>query len=135
MRLHGHASRLTVVVGETLQHHHRPVYTEIVHRAHKLGVAGATVLRGHEGFGSSQRLHVGKLTSLAEDVPVVVIIVDTRPKIDELVAALADLPDRGITTIDEIEVYRYLRDRPHAAPTDSTAPSTDGSAGRWWRHH
>jgi PII-like signaling protein len=33
MRLQGPAKRLTILVGETDQWRHRPLYTEIVHRA------------------------------------------------------------------------------------------------------
>src|SRR2546422_732529 len=55
MRLHGPACRLTVFVGESHQWRHRPVYAEIVHRAHRAGLAGASVFRGVEGFGASSR--------------------------------------------------------------------------------
>lgn len=51
MMLQGAAKRLTVLVGETDQWHHKPLYTEIVHRAHAAEMAGATVLRGIEGYG------------------------------------------------------------------------------------
>jgi hypothetical protein len=49
VRLEGAALRLTVYVGEDDRWHHRPVYTEIVHRAHAAGLAGASVFRGIEG--------------------------------------------------------------------------------------
>jgi PII-like signaling protein len=48
MTLSGAALRLTIMVGESDQWHHRPLFTEIVHRAHAAGLAGATVLRGSE---------------------------------------------------------------------------------------
>ena len=49
----GTALRLTVLVGENDTWHHRPLYSEIVHRAHAAGLAGASVFRGIEGFGAS----------------------------------------------------------------------------------
>lgn len=52
MTLKGLATRLTIMVGESDQAHHHPVYTEIVHRAHKAGLAGASVFRGIEGSAS-----------------------------------------------------------------------------------
>ncbi len=48
-RLTGRALRVTIFIGETDLWHHRPVYTEIVHRARKAGLAGASVFRGSRG--------------------------------------------------------------------------------------
>lgn len=47
------ALRLTILIGESDLWHHKPVYAEIVHRAHAAGLAGASVFRGIEGFGAS----------------------------------------------------------------------------------
>ena len=65
MTLEGPATRLTVMVGESDQAHHHPVYTEIVHRAHKAGLAGASVFRGIEGYGKSNHIHTTRLLSRA----------------------------------------------------------------------
>jgi uncharacterized protein len=64
VRLQGPAKRLTRLVGETDRWHHRPLYTEIVYRAHAAGLAGATVLRGIEGYGASRHLHTSRILSL-----------------------------------------------------------------------
>lgn len=57
MTLRGPASRLTIMVGESDQVHHHPVYTEIVHLAHRAGLDGASAFRGIEGFGKSNHIH------------------------------------------------------------------------------
>jgi len=46
MTLRGPATRLTILVKESDQWRRRPLYTEIVHRAHETGLAGASVFRG-----------------------------------------------------------------------------------------
>src|SRR5436189_4774297 len=81
VRLAGRAVRLSIFVGEGDLWHHKPVYAEIVHRAHKAGLAGATVVRGLEGFGASSRIHGPHLFRLSEDLPLLVVIVDTEERI------------------------------------------------------
>lgn len=108
MRLHGRAYRLTVFVGEDDQYHHRPLYSEIVHRAHKHGLAGASVFRGIEGFGASTHIHTSRILSLSDDLPLVIVIVDTEEKINGFLPELDDLIDEGLIVVDEVEVYRYV---------------------------
>ncbi|MEV0274074.1 DUF190 domain-containing protein [Hamadaea sp. NPDC050747] len=97
--------RLTILVGEDDQWHHRPLYTEIVHRAHQAGLAGASVFRGVEGFGASSRIHTSRLLSLAENLPCSVVIVDTEDTVRAFVSSLDDLPI-GLAMLDPVEVVR-----------------------------
>lgn len=107
MKLHGPALRLTVLVGEDDIWHHRPLYTEIVHRAHRAGLAGATVLRGIEGYGASSRIHTTRLLSLSEDLPIAVVIVDTDDRVRAFLPQLDELVTEGLVVIDRVEVISY----------------------------
>ncbi|CAM5690560.1 hypothetical protein SAFG77S_04701 [Streptomyces afghaniensis] len=106
-RLTGRALRLTVFVGENDTWHHKPLYSEIVHRAHAAGLAGASVFRGVEGFGASSLIHTSRLLSLSEDLPVAVVIVDTEPRVRAFLAQLDELVTEGLVTLDDCEVIRY----------------------------
>lgn len=112
MRLEGTAERLTIFVGEDDQWHGKPLYTEIVHRAHAAGLAGASVLRGIEGYGASSRVHTARLLSLSADLPIVIVIVDAREKVREFLPQLDELVTEGLVIIDEAEVIRYVGRRP-----------------------
>ena len=67
MKLSGRALRLSIFVGEGDLWHHKPLYAEIVHRARRAGLAGATVLRGIEGFGATSVIHRPHLFRLSDD--------------------------------------------------------------------
>ena len=108
MKLEGSALRLTVFVGEDDQWHHKPLYTEIVHRAHRDGLAGASVMRGIEGYGASSRIHTSRLLSLSEDLPVAIIIVDAEERIRAFLPQLDELVSEGLVIIDPVEVIRYV---------------------------
>ncbi|MFF4633400.1 DUF190 domain-containing protein [Streptomyces griseorubiginosus] len=107
-RLTGGALRLTVHIGENDTWHHKPLYSEIVHRAHAAGLAGASVFRGIEGFGASSLIHTSRLLSLSEDLPVAVVIVDTEKRVREFLPQLDELVTEGLVTLEACEVIRYV---------------------------
>src|SRR5215471_16791238 len=96
------ALRLSIFLGECDQWHHKPTYHEIVHRAHKSGLAGATVLRGIEGYGSTTRIHRSHLFPLNEDLPLLVIITDTEDRVRAFLPLLDDLGLTGPVTLDRV---------------------------------
>ncbi len=111
--LDGAATRLSVYVGESDTWHHKPLYTELVHRAHAAGLAGASVFRGIEGFGSSSPVvHTSRLLSLSDDLPVAVVIVDTAERIEAFLPQVDEVVGEGLVTLDEVTVvvHRYRDD-------------------------
>ncbi|KOU69033.1 hypothetical protein ADK57_13340 [Streptomyces sp. MMG1533] len=107
-RLTGSALRVTVFVGEHDTWHHKPLYSEIVHRAHAAGLAGASVFRGIEGFGASSLIHTSRLLSLSEDLPVAVVIVDDEERVRAFLPQLDELVTEGLVILDGCEVIRYV---------------------------
>jgi hypothetical protein len=107
VRLQGAARRITIFIGESDRYHHKPLYTEIVHRAHQRGLAGASVFRGIEGFGAASRIHTSRLLSLSEDLPLAIIIVDTAERTDAFLDEVADLVSGGLIIVDDVYVHTY----------------------------
>jgi PII-like signaling protein len=100
----GPAQRLTVIVGEGDRVGHRPLYTEVVHRAHAAGLRGASVFRGIEGFGASSRVHTTRILSLSEDLPVCVVIVDTAERIAAFLPRVTEIVGDGLVVVDDVQV-------------------------------
>jgi PII-like signaling protein len=105
--LRGPAQRLTVIVGESDTVEHRPLYTEIVHRAHAAGLAGASVFRGIEGYGASSRVHTTRILSLAEDLPVSVVIVDIAEHIQAFLPQLEEIVADGLVLVEDVQVVPH----------------------------
>jgi len=98
---------LRIFIGESDRWHGKPLYEAIVLKARELHLAGATVLRGPMGFGANSRLHTVKVLRLSEDLPMIVEIVDSREKIDELMTHLDEMVTEGLITLEKVQVLRY----------------------------
>lgn len=122
----GPALRLTVLVGENDRWHHRPLYSEIVHRARAAGLAGASVFRGIEGFGASSLVHTTRLLSLSEDLPVAVVIVDEEQRVRGFLPQLDELVAEGLVVLDPCEVVRYVGRTGSAGAAGAAGAGEDG---------
>jgi hypothetical protein len=101
------AMLLRIYLGEDDKFQHQPLYEAIVLKARERQLAGATVLRGPMGFGRSSHLHTAKILRLAENLPVVVEIVDSEEKIRGFLPALEGLVGSGLVTLEKIEALQY----------------------------
>ena len=98
---------LRIYIGESDKHDGKPLYEWLVRAAREHGLAGATVLRGIEGFGAHSRLHTAKILRLSEDLPLVVEIVDTTEKIDSFLSSVDDAIQEGLATLENVRVRFY----------------------------
>jgi len=114
MQIPRDAVLLRIFIGESDRCNGRPLYEAIVLKAREMHVAGATVLRAPMGYGRSSRLHTTKILRLSEDLPIVIEIVDSQDKIDELLPVLDGMIGSGLITLEKVQVLRYGDDRTDA---------------------
>ncbi len=107
MKIEGEGKLLRIFVGESDRWHGRPLYQAIVERVREEGLAGATVLRGIEGFGADSRLHTARILRLSEDLPVLIEIVDSAEQIDRILPVLDEMVGEGMVTVERVEVIAY----------------------------
>ena len=98
------AALLRIYTDEGARDGGRPLYEGLVLQARERGLSGATVLRGPMGFGASHRLHTAKILDLSANLPLVIEIVDEEPALRDFAAAIADIPDIGLVTLERVEV-------------------------------
>ncbi|BBO79870.1 hypothetical protein DSCO28_04360 [Desulfosarcina ovata subsp. sediminis] len=98
---------LRIFIGEANKHDRMPLYEWIVRQARSRGMAGATVLRGIQGFGANSLIHTTKILRLSEDLPVVVEIIDSPEKIETFLQAIDHAITEGIVTVEKARVRMY----------------------------
>jgi len=99
---------LKVFVGEAARHKGAPLYDAIVSEARQRGMAGASVSRGFMGFGASNLLHTAKILRLAEDLPVIVEIVDTPARIADFLPVVDALVEEGSIVVQDGQAIFHL---------------------------
>lgn len=98
------ALRLMVYLGDSARRGWRPLFRRVVHMLHEEGIAGATVLHGIEGYGGDRWIHTSSVLDLSSDLPVIIIAVDRREKIEAILPKLEEMVERGLVTVEEVRV-------------------------------
>jgi hypothetical protein len=87
----------------------KPLYKAIVDKCMELGIAGATVYRGLEGFGASARIYHARILSISKHAPVMVTVIDTGEQIQKLIPHLDQMIAGGLIASSSVEAIRYTR--------------------------
>ena len=98
---------LRIFIGESDKYEKKPLYEWIVRKARETGLAGATVLRGLEGYGASSRLHTAKVLRLSSDLPIVIEIVDNNEKIEKFIPLIDKAIKNGLVTLEKASIRFY----------------------------
>lgn len=122
MRLQGGAGkRLCIFVGEYDRFHHHTLAQAICERAREEGLAGATVMRGIEGFGRSGRIKTTRLLSSSDDLPIVIHIVDDAHRIEKFLPIVEEMNPDGLITVEDVDVRSYGARDSHPLDDDPVA--------------
>ncbi len=129
MHIEGDATLLRIHVGEADKIGHKSLYQSIVEAAREEGLAGATVLRGVQGFGLSARMRSSRILDLSTDLPVVVEIIDREERIAAFVDTVSRLLEEagsgGLVTMEKAHVIRYLHGAASEGPGERCRPGPE----------
>jgi len=101
---------LRIYLDETAKHEGRLLYEAVLELCRERGMAGATILRGVQGYGTDLRIHKAGVLRLSADLPMVIEIADVPERIDALLPALENLIGNGLITIEAIRMIRLTPD-------------------------
>jgi uncharacterized protein len=107
MKMTGPAKKLSAYVGENETYDGKPLYQALVEAAKKAGCAGATVLRGVQGFGATSIIHTDQWLRMSTDLPVVVTVIDVRSRITAVAEVFKAMMGDGLITLEDVEVLLY----------------------------
>lgn len=99
------AVMLRIVVRRGSQHRHHALALDLVSRAQKAGLAGATMVEVVAGFGAAHRTHVSSRWALSDAVAYQILIVDTEDKVDRFLDGIrSEIAERGLVTKESVTV-------------------------------
>lgn len=107
MKIEGPALLARIYIGESDRHEGQPLYEAIVRLLRERGVAGATVLRGMEGYGRAARLHTDRILRLSGDLPILIEIIDREERLRSVLPEIDAMVDGGLITLEHVEVMTY----------------------------
>ena len=107
MKIEGPGKLLRIFIGEADRWHGRSLAEAIVLMLREEGLAGATVVRGIEGFGADSRIHTAHILRLSEDLPIVIEAVDREERIRRILPKLDELVGEGLVCLADVEIIAY----------------------------
>ncbi len=112
MEFAGERTLMRVFIGESDRcpsgrHKGKPLHEALLLTLRERGFAGATVVRGIAGFGASARIHTEKVLRLSLDLPIIVEVVETEERIQEVLPVLDALIGGGLITLERARVVLY----------------------------
>ena len=96
------ARRITFWLGARDHTGHGSLLVQLLQRARRSNLSGASVFEARMGYGASRRVHQTHL--LSGDAPLAVVIIDHPDRIDAFLLDIADLLQDVLVTIDDIDV-------------------------------
>jgi PII-like signaling protein len=102
----GKAMKVSIYLSEGSRHHSTADEGTILDFLLHHGVAGASVFKGVAGFGVDHHVHTVSSVDLSDHLPVKVEFIETREKVDELMAKLIELAGTGMIEVQETVIVK-----------------------------
>jgi PII-like signaling protein len=102
---------LRIFVNEGARSSGKPLYAAIVEELQHAGFAGATVLKGIEGFGHSRRVHSARAFDFSTNLPVLIEVFEEQEKVFAFMPRLREIMHEGLITLENVQLMRISGNR------------------------
>ena len=106
-RFEGERTLMRIHIGESDHWHGKPLYQAIVELLRREKFSGVTVLRGVGGYGGSSVYHTEKVLRLSQDLPIVIEVVESSERIEQILPQLDSMVEGGLITLEKVRVILY----------------------------
>ena len=106
-RFEGDRTLMRIHIGESDKWHGKPLYEAIVELLRQQKCAGATVLRGVGGYGGHYHYHTEKILRLAQELPIIIEVVEYTERIEKILPNLDEMIEGGLITLEKAHVILY----------------------------
>jgi PII-like signaling protein len=104
---------LRIYLSNTDKFKHTSLSDAIVFAARRYGLAGATVLKGIMGYGSSRIVQSNRFWEITEKIPIVIEIVDDADKIEKFTQIILPWFDKlkygCLITSEKVDIILYKK--------------------------
>jgi PII-like signaling protein len=101
------AKLLRVHLSEGDKHEGRPLFEAILDKCRELGMSGATVFRGLEGYGETAEIHRHHL--IRHDQPIVIMIIDQPEALSRFIPIVEGMMDTGLMAMSDVSIRRVQK--------------------------
>ncbi len=98
---------LKIYIDTLDKHEAKPLWEVLLQKVKELHLAGATVYKAVAGIGAFSEIHSFKVWSLAQELPVIIEIIDDEEKIYNFLNTIDDILENALVTLTDTEVIRY----------------------------
>ncbi len=98
---------LKIYIDTTDKFDGEPLWEVLLQKVKENGLAGATVHKAVAGIGAFSEVHSFKVWALAQELPLVIEIIDDEEKIYAFLDTVDSMMQNALITLTDTEVIRY----------------------------
>ena len=109
----GKKKLLKIYIDTTDKYESEPLWEALLKKVKEEGLSGATVHKAVAGIGAFSEVHSFKVWALAQELPLVIEIIDDEEKIYAFLDAIDTMMQNALVTLTDTEVIRYKHENFH----------------------